>query len=299
MIECSDQMKTLRSFVSFIAFVIPLLSAGHPSHAGDKSYCSAMIPCPVLNTPDFRAVFGGSDGKTVRTDKKGLVRALEFIALPGTSFEVLSEIKKGSHSILEVKTRDYPSDGPLYIDSRFAAFFEEKAPERKKILLSKEEILSSMLSMERQPYMWGGNYAGGIDRMPEFYPPSGVVSSKTLSLWRLEGVDCSGLIYQASGGYTPRNTSSMLGFGEGLSISGLSAEQISEKLRPLDLIVWPGHVVVVLNPHYVIESTHPEGVIISKLLPRLRSIMSERTPGNGQGLFPEKYFLIKRWHNEN
>ena len=75
----------------------------------------------------------------------------------------------------------------------------------------------------------------------------GNINKETLRLWRLEGVDCSGLLYQATGGYTPRNTSSMKDFGDEVKISGLPLEQISFLVRPLDLIVCTGHVVIVLN----------------------------------------------------
>ncbi|MFA6635846.1 MAG: peptidoglycan endopeptidase [Candidatus Omnitrophota bacterium] len=261
----------------------------------EKRYCHAVIPCPVLNSPDFQKVFGGNSGKTVKVDRKGLIRELEFIAFPGTSFEVISEIPVSGQSILEVRTQDYPYNTPLFIDSRFVAFSGKKVPEREKTLPPAREILSAMKAMEGRPYMWGGNYHSGIKELPDFYPPRGQVPSAMLSLWRLEGVDCSGLIYQASGGYTPRNTSSMLTYGEGLAISGMTAEEISRMVEPLDLIVWIGHVVIVLSPDEVIESTHPEGVIISEMIPRLRSIMPDRKPANewdGRG----KSFVIRRWH---
>jgi hypothetical protein len=272
-----------------------LVSCADAVSAVEKRYCRAVIPCPVLNSPDFRKVFGGEDGKTVKVDRKGLIRELEFIAFPGTSFEIISEIPVSSHSILEVRTRDYPYNTPLFIDSRFVVFSGSKVPERKKALLPAEEILSAMKAMEGRPYMWGGNYYPGIKELPDFYPPRGQVPAAKLSLWHLEGVDCSGLIYQASGGYTPRNTSSMLTFGEGLRISGMSANEISRTVKPLDLIVWSGHVVIVLSPDKVIESSHPEGVIISEIVPRLRSIMSDRSPANGWDS-QKKSFVIRRWH---
>ena len=287
-------MNIPRTFL--ICFLLTsLASYADSASGGEKRYCRAVIPCPVLNSPDLQKVFGGNDGKTVKVDRKGLIRELEFIAFPGTSFEIVSEIPVSPHSILEVRTQDYAYNTPLFIDSRFVVFSENKVPERKKVLLPAGEILSAMKVMEGRPYMWGGNYYSGIKEIPNFYPPLGQVSATMLSLWRLEGVDCSGLIYQASGGYTPRNTSSMFTFGEGLGISGMSAAEISRIVKPLDLIVFSGHVVIVLGPDKVIESTHPEGVIISEIVSRLRSIMLDKSPAN-EWDSRKKSFVIRRWH---
>ena len=288
-------VRTLKKIAPSLSFIL-LFVFCTPSYAREEKYCVASLPCPVLNTPDFRSVLGGRDGKTVKVDQKGLIRELEFIALPGTLFEIIDETKKESYSILKVKTSEYPSSIPLFIDSRFVRFSRECPPEREKYIYSQNRIISSMASMKGHPYMWGGNYVDGIRQLPEFYPPSGKISPKMLSLWRLEGVDCSGLIYQASGGYTPRNTSSMLFFGERVEILGLSAEEIALKVKPLDLIVWQGHVVIVLSSDTTIESTHPEGVIVSALVPRLKKIMAERTPANIHSKNSKKTFVIRRWH---
>ena len=289
-------MNIIRTILICLVFS-SLALAGEVSSARKVQYCVAILPCPVLNSPNFQSTFGGKDHQRVKTDKKGLIRAMEFIALPGTPFEIMSEMTRSDHSIFEVKTPDYPSEKSLFIDSRFVTFAEQNPPKRAKPLFPANKILSSLRSMKTQPYMWGGNYCAGIKQMTEFYPPSGIVSPKTLSLWHLEGVDCSGLIYQASGGYTPRNTSSMLTFGKGLRISGLSATEISRKIKPLDLIVWPGHVIIVFDPGSTIESSNPKGVFTSNLVTRLNSIMLKRTPrDNWDGSF-KKSFVIRRWHD--
>jgi hypothetical protein len=284
-------------FLIFISFYSIALAQSF-SLASAPEYCVAVFPCPVLNSPDFKVVFGGQDGKSVRLDKKGLIRELEFIAFAGTPFEIISKIDQPSHSILQVTASDYPSKIPLYIDSRFVVFKKARPPDRVKGLLPVDEIIKSLKAMETSPYMWGGNYCDGIDQMMQFYPPSGTIPPKTLSLWRLEGVDCSGLIYQTSEGYTPRNTSSMLGYGKGLKISGLSAEEICRKVKPLDLIVWPGHVVIVIDNDTVIESLHPYGVVKTSLFSRLKSIMSEKSPVDKWDLRHNKSFVIRRWHGD-
>jgi hypothetical protein len=51
------------------------------TQAQDFYFAVAKEPTPVLNSPDFEAVFGGSDGMTVKTDASGLIREMEFIVL--------------------------------------------------------------------------------------------------------------------------------------------------------------------------------------------------------------------------
>jgi len=59
-------------------------------------YAVARISTPVLNTSDFRSVFGGEGGSDLKTDNSGLVRETEFIAMPGTySRYMMLSIKKG------------------------------------------------------------------------------------------------------------------------------------------------------------------------------------------------------------
>jgi hypothetical protein len=72
--------------------------------------------------------------------------------------------------------------------------------------------------------------------------------------WQLTGVDCSGLIYWASNGVTSRNTSWLVQDDTRLSIVGKSLEQITGMLEPLDIIVWKGHMMVVLDDEHTIES---------------------------------------------
>ncbi|HEY4743896.1 MAG TPA: hypothetical protein VIH45_04505, partial [Desulfuromonadaceae bacterium] len=77
--------------------------------AGAAAYGVARTPAPVLNTPAFGAVFGGQDGRTLKTDRCGQVRELEFIALPGTVFRILAEVKGSPAAIYRVETDDYPA----------------------------------------------------------------------------------------------------------------------------------------------------------------------------------------------
>jgi hypothetical protein len=123
-----------------------------------------------------------------------------------------------------------------------------------------------------------------------------------MALWQLAGVDCSGILYEATGGYTPRNTSSLAEFGRPVSIAGKTAEQIAAQLQPLDLIVWPRHVLIVLDGGRVIESRlvckkPSEGVRIRASKDALAEIMHQRKAvdsiisGTGE-------FVVRRWYGE-
>src|SRR5438876_11637126 len=82
----------------------------------DFMYAVAKEPTPVLNTQDFQKVFGGNDGVTVKTDGEGLIREMEFIALPGTVFSLLGEYDYGDHKIFHVETDEYEYNSQLFID---------------------------------------------------------------------------------------------------------------------------------------------------------------------------------------
>jgi hypothetical protein len=193
-----------------------------------------------------------SAGRAVRElklDKSGLIREMEFIAYPNTVFEILEVIPKDDYSIYRITTEDYPyNSADLFIDSRFVNTLDTLPEQRELILPQKEDILAKLNSLDGYGYMWGGNYGDGISQLLEFYQPA-VRTGCTVhkDLWALKGVDCSGLIYQATNGSTPRNTSTLINYGEGLDIAGKSASEIASMLQPLDLIVWSGHVIIVFD----------------------------------------------------
>lgn len=131
--------------------------------------------------------------------------------------------------------------------------------------------------------------------MLEYYKPSGQIGSEVLNHWYMKGVDCSGLIYEATNGYTPRNTHQMVSYGEPVKIEGLSAEEITEILEPIDMIVWKGHVVYVYDKNATIESAHSEGGVVKKdLLKRLEKIMQTRSPAD-EWSDDGNIFVVRRW----
>ncbi|MCP5505479.1 MAG: C40 family peptidase [Chlamydiales bacterium] len=223
-------------------------------------------PTPILNTPHFKKVYG----ERLPFDDQELVREVEMIALPGMVFEVIQEEKEG---ILQVKTDDYPSASSLYLDARAG----EKAlsiKKRKVELPSVEMILSRMVSKVGTPYVWGGNYSAGIPEWAEWYPPKDMLTSFEEAHWLFKGVDCSGLLFEATNGFTPRNTSWLMKYGIEIALTDV---------KPLDLILYPGHVIIVLDENEVIESNHEKGgVLISPLEQRISEI--------------KKPMMVRRFH---
>ncbi len=259
----------------------------------NSSYAIALEPTPVLNTPHFRTVFGGKDGASLPLEGPlKLNKAIEFIALKGTKFQIIERL---DNHIVSVKTLEYPQF-PLYVDERFLKQVEAHFPERPKILPSKNSILKKLPAFEGMNYVWGGNWSHGIKRIPLLYPWEKTPDVLTLVHWSMKGVDCSGLLYEVTDGFTARNTSELISFGQPVPIDGCSQETIASRVMPLDLIVWPGHVVIVLNAEETIESLGGKGVIRMKTVDRLEQIMATRKAKDSPQAEP--FFVIRRWHPE-
>lgn len=267
----------------------------------EAKYAVAVLPTPVLNMPDFNSVFGGSDGRTLKLTAKNLIEEVEFIALPHTVFMIEDAIMKGSREILKVSTKDYPyhAVSGYYIDSRFVDKRFEKPQERRRKLPDKDTIIKKLISADGAIYVWGGNYSKGIPEMLEFYKPSGTLPDDVLKRWTLKGVDCSGLLYEATGGYTPRNTDSLFSFGMPVDVKGLSPDEIAKKLKPLDIIVYKRHVLIVLSSREVIESAISRGVHVKNLISAVRAVSEIMQPANDyKGDGKGDKFVVRRWHPE-
>ena len=113
-----------------------------------------------------------------------------------------------------------------------------------------------------------GNWARGVPEMLAYYPPQPPLDKKIETLWTLQGLDCSGLLFEATNGATPRNTSQLLKFGRSLLPS--------EQLKPLDMIIYPGHVLFVRDENTIIESKSPFGVRICSLIQRVKELSQTR-----------------------
>lgn len=293
---------------ALLCFILaPIFSGCQQKKDSSITYAVADLPTPVLNTLEFSFVYGGKDGKTLHLDDSGLVREVEFIAIPKTVFTIDSIIKKERATIYRVTTDDYPypTQKGYFIDRRFVKTVRYKPPNRTKKLPGKRSIINSLLSSEDSIYIWGGNHKEGIPQMLSFYPPSSPPDQTLKDQWMLKGVDCSGLLYEATNGYTPRNTSSLLTFGTPVKISGLNTNQIILKVEPLDIIVWKGHLIIILDRERTIESRmdydkdqkgNQGGVRIRTLKEVLNETLKERVPvDNYEEEEGEKKFVVRRW----
>lgn len=295
--------RTIPIILIGIIFFLPF-SREICSGSEHRSYAVARLSTPVFNVPEMNEIFGGKDGKTLHLDGSGLIRELEFIALPDTVFHVQEVINKDAAVIYRVTTDDYPypSRDGYYIDSRFVETVKTRPPDRVKVLPSRQTIVDNLLSAKGNIYVWGGNSRRGVPELLSFYPPGRYLSPRMEKLWTLKGLDCSGLLYEATGGYTPRNTSSLVNFGQPVDIEGLTAGEIAGIVRPLDLIAWKGHVIIVLDEDTTIESRSGDpaggrngGVIVRKAADTLGEILSEKVPVNEYHESGEKCFVIRRW----
>ncbi|MDD5363136.1 MAG: peptidoglycan endopeptidase [Ignavibacteria bacterium] len=271
-----------------------LLFVAVKSHA--QTYAVAADYTPVLNTYDFFLVFGGNDGKSVKL-RDGLIDEMEFIALPGTAFNIHEVIVFEDRNLkyFKVTTDDYDYKGNFYVDSRMVDVYYSPPDARRKKMPGQVDILKELNRLTGYPYMWGGNCADGIKRMLKLYKPKEKISKETESLWTLRGVDCSGLLYQATNGCTPRNTSSLATFGNTVDIEGKSIDEIISLLKPLDLIVLKGHVVIVYDKEYTVESSPNIGVHKTEIKTRLEKLYANLQPANDFSK-SSRVFVVRRWY---
>lgn len=301
-------LLTISKTYFFTALLCFLLGYATPAFAAQR-YAVAVLPTPMFNTPDIAPIFGGHDGATLLTDNCGQLRQLEFIALPGTVFTITDTVPGGPAPVFRVDTADYPypsTDG-YFIDSRFVTVTEKRPPERARLLPSRQTIIDRLLAARGSIYVWGGNVMSGISPMSDLFPPAkgAVVPDLLHTRWELRGVDCSGLLYEATDGVTPRNTSALVSFGKPVYISGLTTGDIVRQVEPLDLIVWKGHVLIILDRNTVIESylncASGGGVRVRPLADALADIRKKREPLDAwpkEKEKQEKSFVIRRWYQD-
>jgi cell wall-associated NlpC family hydrolase len=235
------------------------------------STLEAKLPTPVFNTPNIPF-----NHLPLKKDSQGLIREIETIALPGTVFELVRPV---SEHMIEVTSKTYPSS-TLYVDKRFLQLVSFQP---KKRLPSRESIVQWMQEAVGTRYFWGGNWKSGIPEMLEFYPHLKNASVEDQGDALCLGLDCSGLLYQATNGLTPRNTSELISFGQQLSPR--------DQLQPLDLIVWKGHVLIALTHDLLIESRRQDGVVISSFENRYPEVCKLTAAEN-------KTIYFRRWYTE-
>jgi len=294
---------------SLITLIIALLLAATcAAQPQTLFYAVSVFPTPVLNTTDFTGVFGGRNGKTLRLDRCGQIREMEFVALPGTPFLIEETLHQGKTVIYRVTTDDYPypTTKGYFIDSRFVKTTDNPPPPRPRLLPPREKVIGNLLAAQGSRYVWGGNQRAGIPQLLAFYPPAASfpLVQATADLWQLRGVDCSGLLYEATDGFTPRNTSALVDYGSPVPIAGLDTDRIIRLLKSLDLITWSGHVMIVIDEQRIIESImdchgKSDGVRVRPLRQALIDIRKKRVPLDDYTAAAAKDikgFVIRRWY---
>jgi hypothetical protein len=247
-----------------------------------SKFMRATEPAPVLNTPHWQKVFSNP----LPLDDQKLLRPVETVLLKGSLVKV---VRTFDDHIVQVKMEEYPGE-ELYIDDRFLEPAKDLS-ERKKSCPSLKRLLQQLKNWPKTIYVWGGNVTQGVPKLAEYYPMPEKVDPITKKIWMLKGVDCSGLLYEATGGFLPRNTSELVNIGIGIPIANKSAEEIAKVLIPGDLIVWKGHVIIVEENGTVFESAATfGGTARTKLISRLTEIMKLRQP--------DVSFFVRRWHQD-
>lgn len=231
-------------------------------------FAKTISPAPLLNVP--KLIF------ELSKDSQNRFMELETVIFTHVLLEL---IEKKTECIWEVKTKEYPSSSKLYLDEKFFEPISENL-DRYIELPSKEEILSNMKKLEGLRYFWGGAYPYGIPNILKFYPH--IHDREDLSDLICQGIDCSGLLYFATNGWTPRNTSDLICFGTPVSLD-------KDTLEPLDLIVWKGHVIIAVSSDTVIESASGKGVFFSPFKKRLAEVQKITQEQN-------KELFIRRWY---
>lgn len=222
---------------------------------------------------------------TLPLDEQGCLRSLETVLFPGRPLILIKEEEEA----FQVQTPDYPYKGTFYVTKGFVHL---SLPQDLPALPEAQWIVTQLELCKGIRYFWGGNFPS-VPQMSIIHPkPEGATQED----WNLTGVDCSGLMYYASLGNTPRNTSSWLTFGQSIDIADCNLETICQKLKPLDAIVWKGHILFVFNAEWTIESRIQDGVIQESIPQRLTKIMETRRPQNSPS--SEPYFVVRRWHPE-
>ncbi len=276
-------------------------------------YASTILPTPLywLNKKnvDINRIMWWEGTTWLLLDSANTIDQLSIVLPVGTPVTLIDKVEKWEFTYYEVRTRDfdvwYWNNDAYFLDSRFVEKKESKPAEVIYKLPDMSSIFKTLLAAVDSQYIWWGSYYQWIPEINELYPtPSGV----ELSTWEqqykiLQWTDCSWLLWQATNWYTPRTTRTLLTFWDSVAISWDSVDQITKKVKPLDLIVWAWHVIIILSDEYAIESIWKEnfewGVEIVSLKERLEDIFTRREPvdeWSESSLPDKKKFVIRRWY---
>ncbi|MBU1221399.1 hypothetical protein KKF34_15325 [Myxococcota bacterium] len=278
-------------------FLLFFITSGPPAVWVENNYKSLKVnrDFPVFSTPSAHiSLENGSYNR-----EKRIFEGVDYIALKGDILKFSVVKSSGKYFFFKVSSNRYPCKS-CWIDSRAVSLTSQIETEPK--IPGKNDILSRLRKTANQRYCWGCNLSQGIPQISKFY------KLKTDSwMWRFEGLDCSGLLYEATDSYTPRNSIDMIKYGEKVPVQGKSPKTIAGMLKPLDLIVWPGHVIIVLDNSQTIDAVNFDGkkhvgrVLIRDLEKNLRRLSTYRTPVNdfySSPIASPRKYAVRRWYPE-
>ena len=255
-------------------------------------YWTALTATPVFqlprDNPNINEIMWWPGTQWPKFDESNLIREVIVVYPKWTVFSLISKKIKWKFVFYEVRTNEFDGKNnathSFYIDSRFVEVTETHPKDIVPKLPSSEQILLNMHNALGSAYIrWWTRYQW-VPELNYYFPSEVQLSAGQLKQKTLKWVDCSWLLYQATNGYTPRNSHWLLTYWNAVEIEWNTIDQIIKKLRPLDLIVWAGHVIIVYDANNVIESRwYPwfkGGVMMTKTKTRLQEIFETRKPVN-------------------
>jgi len=238
-------------------------------------------------------------------DAYGQIDPLATSLKAGNVVAILAKIRGGIFKI------QIPGlEGVYYIDRRFideSKITPVKPPEKEPHCPPRATIFQRLHDALGKLYVWGGTSAGGFPEILKFYPSTPPLSEEDERKKIGAGYDCSGLLHDATDGFTPRNSTQIAKCGQAVDIENLSVSQIIDKVEPLDTIVWTGkdagHVMIILDKKRVIESKlifhkneYGEIVVeksvvcvrsLQEVLKEIMGVTPEETVGQGASTTPD------------
>ena len=280
-----------------------------------EGYATTILPTPLfwLNKKDvdINKIMGWEWTTWLMLDSSNTIDQLSIVLPKWTPITLINKVENGKFTYYEVRTRDfdvwYGEKDAYFLDSRFIEKKEKKPDEVINKLPDMSSIFKTLLAAVDSQYIWWGSYYQWIPEINKLYPTPDDVK---LSTWEqqykiLQWTDCSWLLWQATNWYTPRTTRTLLTFWNSVPISWDNVEQIIKKVKPLDLIVWAWHVIIILSDEYAIESIWKANfewwVEIVNLKDRLEDVFTRRMPVDdwSKSSLPDKQKFVIRRRYEN
>ena len=280
-----------------------------------EGYATTILPTPLfwLNKKDvdINKIMGWEWTTWLMLDSANTIDQLSIVLPKWTPITLINKVEDGKFTYYEVRTRDfdvwYGEKDAYFLDSRFIEKKENKPDEVINKLPDMSSIFKTLLAAVDSQYIWWGSYYQWIPEINELYPtPDDVELSTGEQQYKiLQWTDCSWLLWQATNWYTPRTTRTLLTFWNSVPISWDNVEKIIKKVKPLDLIVWAWHVIIILSDEYAIESIWKANfewwVEIVNLKDRLEDIFTRRNPVDewSKSSLPDKQKFVIRRRYEN